>query len=209
MKSLEQGQDKIDKICEALRLETLEPAMKKAEEILEEAKRTAEHKIREAEREAQEIVQKAKAETEQQYKVFQSSLAQGAKLALEKLRQEIEHQLFNPGLEALIVQESSDPKVIGRIINALIEAVEKEGFASDLQAEVPKSAKASEINALIAKNILEKLEGKSVQLGSFKGGARVKIGSKKMTIDISDEALKELLASFASKDFRNFIFNER
>lgn len=209
MKTLEQGQDKIDKICEALRKETLEPAMKKAEKLVQEGERARQHAICEGEKEAREIVQKAKAENEQQYKVFQSSLAQGAKLALETLRQKIEHQFFNAGLEALIVQESSDPKVIGRIINALVGAIEKEGLASHLQAEIPKTSSSGEINALIAKTALEKLEGKSVELGSFKGGAKVKIGNKKMTIDMSDEALKELLASFVSKDFRNFIFNSR
>lgn len=203
---MKQSQDKIDIICETLRKETLEPAIREAEGIIQEAQKVAMQKIQEAENEGQRIVQKAKAETEQHHKVFQSSLAQGAKLALEKLRQEILHHLFNRELDKLIVQESSDPKVIARIIDAIIGAVEREGLGAELQAEVAIAAKPQEVNAYLAKNVLEKLEGQSVDLGAFKGGAKVRIGSRKMLIDMSDEALKELLASFVSKDFRKFIF---
>lgn len=206
MKSLQQGQDKIEQICEALRKETLDPAMKKASEIIQEAEKIAEEKIHAAEKEGRKIIDRAKEETQQQYKVFQSSLSQGAKLALETLRQEMQHHFFNEGLENLIVKESSDPKVIARIIDVLIGAVEKEGFSAHLQAEIPKAASPDAVNALLAKSTLESLEGKTVQLGSFKGGAKVRIGNKKMAIDMSDEALKELLASFISKDFRSYIF---
>lgn len=207
MKSLEQGQDKIEAICEALRTQTLEPAMKKAEEIVQEAERIATQKIHAAEKEGAQIVQRAKEEAKQQYQVFQSTLSQGAKLALETLRQQILDHFFNIGLENLIVEESSDPNVIARIIEALIKAIEKEGFAANLQAEIPKAASLDQVNKLLAKSALEHLEGKSVQLGSFKGGGKLKIRDKKMLIDMSDEALKELLAAFISKDFRNFIFN--
>lgn len=207
MKTLEQTQEKIDKICDALRKETLEPAQKEAEEILRQAEAAAFQKIKEAEVEAEKILQAAKLAAEQQSKMFQSSLVMSAKLALEKLRQEIEHHFFNSGLEALIVKESTDPKIVAKIIEALMGAIQAEGLSFDVQASIPKSLNPSAVNALIAEHFLEKFEGKSVQVGSFKGGAQVKVVQKKLTLDMSDGALKELLASFAGKDFRNFIFN--
>lgn len=206
MKTLEQGQETIDKICEELRKQTLEPAIKKAEEILQEAEKFREQKIHEAKKEAEEILQAAKREVERERRVFESSLAGAAKLSLEKLRQDILQHFFNPSLESLIVAELVNPEVIARIIDTLVRAIEKEGFASNLQVEIPKAVSAREVTALIAKDLLDKFEGKSVQVGSFKGGVKVKISDQKMTIDMSDQAIFELLAPFVTKDFRNFIF---
>jgi len=207
MKELEKGQDKIEKICEALRKETLEPAEAKAKEIIEAAGNQAESMIRQAEKQAEEIIKKARAEIEQEQQVFQSSLAQAAKQGIESLRQAIEHTLFNPELEKLIVRHTSDLNTVARIIEALIKAVEVEGVSRNLAAFIPQNISPQELNALLAENVLKKLETGSVMVGDFKGGAQLKILDKKMMVDMSDEVLKELLSTFIRKDFRKLVFN--
>jgi len=61
MKTLEKGQDKIQKISDQLRREILEPAQEEAKKIIEEAKRKASHLNMEAEKQAEEIVHAAPA----------------------------------------------------------------------------------------------------------------------------------------------------
>ena len=93
MKTLDKGQDKIQKICNVLRQETIEPAQKQAETIVAEAKERA-HKIQvEAEKEAEKLHEDARAAIEKEKNVFDSSLSQAVKQSLETLRQEVETAL--------------------------------------------------------------------------------------------------------------------
>jgi V/A-type H+/Na+-transporting ATPase subunit E len=206
MKTLDQGQDKIKKISEALKNEIIGPAKKKAEEIIEEAKAQAAQIIAEAEQQADKIHQSAKSSLEKERNVFQSSLVQASKQSVEALRQSVEHKLFNEQLHTLLDKQMTDPNVIAKLITAIIHAIESEGVTTDIVALIPNTVAAKEINRLLADDILKRLKDKSVQLGGFTGGAQVKLEGKKLTIDISDSSLQELLASYVRKDFRKLIF---
>lgn len=207
METLEKGQDKIQKICDAIRKETIEPALRDAETILNDASKKRETIIKEAEKEAQGMLAIARKTIEQERGVFQSSLAQAMKQGLESLRQSIESKLFNEELESQIQQETANPKVIADLINTVIKAIEKEGIDADLSASIPKSISTGEINRLLIESVLKKLKEKSVTVGSFAGGAQVKLINRNMTIDITDAALKELLATYIRKDYRKLVFN--
>lgn len=208
MKTLEKGQDKIEKICEILRKETLEPAQKEGERLIQEAREKAEGIVDQAEREAAQIVADARKQIEQERNVFHSSLTQASKQSLESLRQSIEHKLFNEQLNHEIEKGSSNPKLVADLINSIVKALEKQGLAADLTALVPKDVPASEVNKHLLAEVAGKLENQSVAVGDFQGGAQVRIRNKKMTIDISDEALKELVANYARKDFRKYLFSQ-
>lgn len=207
MKNLEKGQEKIEKICEVLRKETIEPAQKEASRIVEEAKKEANQIIEEAEKQANALIEKAKNDIEQERNVFHSSLLQASKQSLEALRQDIEHRLFNTQLDSLLQNETKDPQVIASLINAIVKAIEKEGISTDIEAVIPASVSPREVNQMLLDGVKKQLKQQSVNVGKFKGGAQVKILDKKMTIDISENSLMELLASFVRKDFRKLIFN--
>lgn len=198
MKTLENENEKVHRICEHLRKEALEPAERQAAELIQNAKDQADEIILKAEKEAEEILNKTKLEIQREKNVFQSSLAQGAKQALEMLRQEIAEKFFNPQLEALIVKETTKPDVIAKIIEALLQ-----GITGNRQVYVPKDVPADEVNRLL----LNSLEGQSVAIGDFKGGAKVRLLDKNMTLEMTDAALKELLADYIRTDLRKFIFN--
>ena len=151
-------------------------------------------------------MQKAKEQLDQEKKVFQTSLAQAARQGIEYLRQDIENKLFNPELDKQIASAASDPKLIAEIIAALVKAVEKHGPSGDLIAYIPKSISPQAVNALLLNEVVKKLKNGKVEIGNFKGGAQLKLVDKRMTIDMSDEALQELLSMFVRKDFRKFIF---
>jgi V/A-type H+/Na+-transporting ATPase subunit E len=208
MKTLDRGQDKIQKISDELRREVLEPAHAEARKIIDDAKARASEIIADGEDQVNKLIAGAKASVEQERNVFQSSLIQASRQSLEGLRQDIEHKLFNEELDQALQKHTTDPKVIGSLITAVVHALEKEGTAVDLSVFVPKTVPAREVNQYLTDNILQKIKDKSVQVGNFTGGAQVKLTDKKLTIDISEEALKELVAQYVRKDFRKLIFGK-
>lgn len=206
MKGLESGKDKVKKICEVLKKETLEPAKREAEEILQLAHAEAEKIIAEANAQAKTIGADAKKEIERQRNVFQSSLNQACKQSLEFLKQEIENNLFNKEFSSLITKQTQEPKVLAELITAIVKAIEKEGIDSDLTAYVSSVVPAQAVNSLIAKEILGRLKEKGVVIGSMQGGIAIKLHKDNITLDITDAALKELVSQYIRKDFRDMLF---
>jgi len=207
MKTLDKGHDKIKKICEVLRDETLEPAKKEAEQIIEEAHKKAGNIIAEAQKTAERMHAEARSTIEQEKNVFNASLEQASKQSLASLKQTIENHLFTHDLSEIIEKNTSDPHIIANLINAIVKALEKDGLAADLTAIVPKTVSPSEVNALLLSDVVKTLREKSVSLGQIAGGAQVKLNKKQVTIDISDKAVRELLSGYVvRKDFRKLIF---
>lgn len=207
MKTLEKGPEKIKTICKVLRDEALEPAQKESQEIIKSAHKQAEQIVAEAQKEADKLLAAAKTKIDQEQNVFQSSLQQAAKQSVELLKQKIESHFFNGNLSALIDKSASDPNVVATLIKAIVKALEAEGMAADLTALVPKSISERQVNELLIEDMLSKLREKSVVIGDFTGGAQLRINNKKLTIDLSSQAIKELLSShLVRKDFRKMVF---
>ena len=207
MKSLEKGRDKIQKICDKLRHEILNPAQVEAEKLIDAAKSNAENIILEAERQAEQLIKQARGQIEQERNVFRSSLQQSAKQVLESLRQEIEQKFFNEELQFLLEKETANPKLIADLINGLVTTIEKEGIKGDVGVVIPQQVSVQDVNALLLEGVRKRLKNKPLEIGDFDGGVQVKLSGKKMTLDLTDYALKELLANFARKDFRKLIFS--
>ncbi len=206
MKTLKDGQEKIQEICDVLRRETLEPAHTEARSVIEEAKAKAHKIISDAESQAEQLHLNAKKTIEQERNVFKTALEQASVQSLEALRQDIEGHLFNTELNRVLNEQTTKPDVIAKLITVIIDAIEKEGIGADLSSSIAKSVSADDVNRLLSEGILKKLQGNSVVVGNFSGGARVQVHDKKLTIDISDEALRELLTTYVRKDFRKIIF---
>lgn len=206
MKTLENEQDKIQKICDALRKQTLEPAQAEAEKIIQAGHARAEQIVQEARQQSDQLLAEARKKIERERNVFESSLSQASKQSIEALKQAIEHQLFTPELHDQIVKNTTDPKVIASLITSIVSAIEKEGLGVDLNAYVPASVPAQQVNALLAKEIINKLNGKSVALANFAGGAKIRVEGKNITLDISNTEIEELIQRYVRKDFRKLLF---
>ncbi len=206
MKTLEKGKDKVREICDALRRETLEPAQEEANRIIADAKAERDRIVQHAEREAESVLEAARSQIEKERLVFKSSMDQASKQSLEALRQSVEHQLFHPEVAENIDKRMADSEIVAKLIQAIVKSVEKEGLQTDMVALIPKTVSAEKVNALLAKQILDKLKDHAVKLGEFTGGAQVKLVGKKMTIDISSQALVELLTRYLRDDFRQLFF---
>lgn len=206
MNDLETGKDKIKKICEILKNESLEPAKEEAQKILVSAQEEAEQIIQEAKQKANDILEEAKKSIQTEKQIFNSSLNQAFKQGLETLRQMIQKQLFNTELSDWVKKNTADPKVAAQLIEVVVKAIEKEGISSNLSAAISSQIPASKLNALLAKGILDKLKEKSVTLGNFNGGIQLKLVDDELTLDLSDQAIFELLEKYLRKDFRELLF---
>lgn len=206
MKTLDKGQDKLKHICEILINETLEPAKQSAESIIKAAEARAEQILAEANRQAKKIIEEGRYAIEQERHVFQSSLAQSAKQSVESLKQLIEKKLFNDKINQFVVQGTSTPQVVVKLIEAIVTGLKNEGVSKDLAAIVPQSCSSEEIARSLSSDVLEQLENHPIQVGSFTGGAQVKFVGKKLTLVITDKEIAEFLKQYVRKDFRKFFF---
>jgi V/A-type H+-transporting ATPase subunit E len=195
MKETETGKDKVKKICDILRRETLEPAQVEAEGILLSASESA-----------VEIIAEARREVKRQKNVFESSLHQACKQALEALKGAIEGQLLHKELGQLIGKKMQDTKILADLIEAVLRALKEQGIEGDLSVYIPAAVPARSVNTLLAQEWLEDLKEKSVLIGTISGGIAVKWHQGNVTIDISDATLRELVAQYIRKDFRELIF---
>lgn len=205
MKNLETGKDKVKKICDVLRKETLEPAKLEADELLAQARREAEEIVADAEARAEEMIAHARVDIERQKAVFQASLSQACRQAVDLLKEKIENKLFNPQLLKLLSAPLQDPVVIAKLITAVVGGIEKQGLDTDLTVQIASTVSPRAVNELLAKEIIGHLKEKGVLLSSIGGGIEVKLLKDNITIELSDVALKELVAEYIRKDFRDLV----
>lgn len=206
MKGLDTGKDKVKKICDVLRKDTLEPARMEAEEIVKQAEQTARKMIEEAQKQIEILHSDAAKKIEKEKNVFQSSLNLSCKQALERLKQEIETNLFDAELCRFLHPAMEEPKVLSELISAVVNALEKEGTEADLTVVIPKNVPAEKITQMLAEKVLHKLKSQNVVLESISGGISVQLHKQQVTIDLTEEALKGLVAQYIRKDFRQILF---
>ena len=167
MKSLEQGKQKIQRICDIIKEETLEPAKQEAEKIVAQARERAQAIVEEAEKQAERIHGEVRETIEKERHIFHSSLVQASKQSISLLKQEIEQKLFNQTIRDHIEKHPDEATLAAKLIDAVVKAIEKEGLSADLSVAVSHTLPAKEVNALIGSEILAKLREKSVTLGNF------------------------------------------
>lgn len=207
MKGLETGKDKIQKICDSLRKETLEPAKQEAREIVENAHMQASEIVAEAKEKAASMMQDAEKEMEEKKRVFHASLSLACRQGIEQLKQKIEKDLFNHELASLVAKEMSDPKVIANLLNNFMKSMEEKGIDEEFVAVIPKGISPRSINDLLASKVLDRLHNRSVVVGEFGGGVQIQLKGRQITIDISDAFVRELIAQYIRRDLRDLVFN--
>ncbi|MBN4066896.1 V-type ATP synthase subunit E [Simkania negevensis] len=208
MKTLETSEEKIGQICRQIRDETLEPAREEAAAIVAAARSEAQALVVKAEAEAEALFVVAKGKIEKEREVFTSSLCQSARQALDRLRQEIEQRLFNDELGTLLCEGWSDGEVIAKLVDAVVQSIERDGVSGDFSVVIPKAVPADKVAASLVASVAAKVSAQGgLQVASFGGGIQVKMKDKKMTLDLSDAALKELLMAYVRKSFREYFFS--
>lgn len=208
MENLETGKDKIKKISEILKTETLEPAKEEAQRIIEQAHQDAHEIIRAAEKKREEIVQNGKIALEKERAVFQTSLVQACKQGVEALKQDIEEHFFNKELLGMIRDVTSQPQIIAKIVDVLVEAIKKNGLNADFLIALPAKVTKDDLVKHLTAHTIEKIKQQPMVVGNFIGGVQIMLEGQNMMIDMSDQALRELLEKYIGKHFRHFLFEQ-
>lgn len=203
--SLETADEKVQQICNLLRSETLSPAKKEAERILLEASQKAEMIIAEAKGEAAKIQKESKETLKKELAVHETSIKLAINQGLSALKQSIE-TLFTDEFSRQLEKEMADPSVIAKIINAIVGAIEREGLSVKLETMIPSSINIGELYKNIAAHVKEHVRQESLVLSGIKGGARIRMVDKKVSIDMSEKAMKELLATYLTAELRQKVF---
>jgi V/A-type H+-transporting ATPase subunit E len=207
MKGMETGKDKIARICDALKKETLEPAKQEVRELIENAHLQAAEIVNEAKKKAAHILEVSEREMQEKKKVFDASLNLACRQGIEQLKQKIEKELFNQQLAEVVSKEMSDPNVIASIINSLITKMEEKGVEEEFVAVIPKGISPRSISALLAAKVIERLKEKSIEVGEFNGGVQLKLKGSQITLDVSEPVVRELIAQYIRRDLRDLVFN--
>ncbi len=208
MKAMDTGKDKVKKICDVLKRETLDPAKKEADAIIHKAREEGHKIVEEAKREAKRIEAESKKKIDEERNVFRASMNLACKKSLSSLKQDIEEKLFHPQVATWIKNQLQDPQVIASLISAIVRGIEKEGIEVNLEALIPRSVSVKKICEELIKGIADRLGKNPIQIGDFDGGAQVRIVDQNMTLDMSENALKALVVEFVRDEFRAVFFGK-
>ncbi len=206
METLEKGKEKLSEICDLLRKETLEPAQNDAKSIIEGAHKEKEQILKLARKEAESLIQESREKIEKEKVLFHTSMDVASKQTFSKLKQEIEQKLFNDELKHLVNEIAQDTQKVAQLVNVLVEVIEREGLNGNLTLGLANSIRPEELNKYLTKSLLEKIQKNEVPIESISGGAVVRLEDKKLTFDISDQALKELMGTYLRSSFREILF---
>lgn len=206
-------QGKIQKLCAQLKDRTLQPALEEAKRVKEEAKVFADGLLQQAHKQKDEIVASAQKEIDMRQKVFYSALENAKNQAVSTLQQEIEKAVFHPEISSLLGEKLEDPGLVKQAIEVLIASSEESGTLKGDKGEktlmLSKGLSKEAVAKAVSKKVLERLNGKVIQLKEIKGGAMLKIENKNMVLDLSDQAIEQLLFNYMRKEFRDLIFNNK
>ena len=128
MEETYKSKDKIKKMCDVLRHETIEPAVKEAKFIVEKAKDEAKRILSDAKSRSEELIENAQKEIKKKQDIFQITLNQAYKQTLNLLKQELEDKLFNKNIVELLSNEMKNPKLLSDIITTILKCLEKDGI---------------------------------------------------------------------------------
>lgn len=208
MDDLLTSKDKIQKICNILKNEAIDPAKSEVEKILQEARNQAQKIIHDAEKKAAALNESVQEELVVQKKISVNQLNQAVQQAKQRLREEVESRFFATSLKDLLDRPFQDPKLGASLVEVLIKAIDKEGISSDFSIALSENISKEQFVKALASNALERVKKEGITIEAFRGGVRVVLRDKKITLDLSEEALCELLGSLLRKDFRDLLFLE-
>ncbi len=207
MEILDSGKDKVKKICDTLKKQTLDPAKQEAKHIVDHALKEADKIVKQAKEEARQLVEEQKIKLHQEKKAFYSSLNLAGKQTLEALKQEVEEHLFHKNIATLMQKATHHEDIIASFINTVVMCLEKEGLDSNLEILIPKHLSKQKVLENLSSRLMQSLKEHQIHIGDFHGGAKIKLKDHHIVFEMTDESLKALFSRFIREEFRSFLFD--
>lgn len=205
---MESSKDKLRKICDLLRRETLQPAKQEAAAIIAAAREESAEIVNRAEKQATELSRIADERISKEEKRSQVAIEQGIHQALEHLRQSIEEELFSPALHELIAEHLYEPEGFASLLNSSIDQLIREGHHGDIVVTIGNHLPTQKINALLTNTVINRLKQQKVHLKDIEG-AEITVADSSFRLEINAQGIRDLLWRFLRTDLRNILFKEQ
>lgn len=202
------GEERLAAICQALRQETLSPAQQEAEALILAAKREAETLLEQAKKEIDELKKGAKQEIEKEKRLFHSSLRHASDQIVNSLKEQLENILFQKGIEVLVKEQLESPEHIASLLHSLTKMIEQEGLTASPEIWIGKSIDKKVYLAALAKHAVVRPFEEEIRIGSFSYGCKLVVKDRHMSIEVTEEGIRDLLSSILRRDFRKYLFKE-
>lgn len=204
MKHLDTGSEKIKKICDAIRHETLEPAKQQAKAIVEQASDQAAVIIQDARVQADAILEAAKKQHDKEKQIFEASMVHSAKLFKEKLKQDIETAFLASSFDKIAAQIFNDSKLTAQVVTAIVDGWNKQSSGGDLTLLISNGINKDEFVKALSADVKAKMQ----KIESLTGitGIVLKSHGDNLRIEISEKQLAEALMNSLRQDFRKFFY---
>jgi V/A-type H+-transporting ATPase subunit E len=204
MKHLDTGSDKIKKICDAIRYETLEPAKQQAKLIIEQATDQAAAIVQEARIQAETILDNAKKMHDKERAIFESSMVHSAKIFKEKLKLEIEEHFLSSAIGELSLNLFKKDELCAKLVSAFIEGLKNKSLNGDLTLILSEGINKEEFVKALSSNIKNIIS--SVQVQSISPGVSIRSEKDNLRIDLSQQQLTQAILDAIRSDFRKYFF---
>lgn len=208
MRLLETGNDKVKKICDVLRKETLDPAKKEANMILDSAKAEADKIMKHAQEKAAHMIHDAEERLKKQEEVFKASLNLAFKQAIAKLKSDIQQKLFNKSLHQKISSDLNNSTLLAECLKSIFEALKQSGLETDAQIVLSSKFTQEQIAQAITHAGLDSLKNHIHADVEVSAGVKIRLENNHLTIDLSDETLEQIILTFASDTLKKLVFNQ-
>jgi V/A-type H+/Na+-transporting ATPase subunit E len=202
------GDERLAAICQMIRNETLDPAKEEAEQIRHAAERDAAKIRSEAKRQADHMLHEARTLIKEEREAFDVSLEQAARQTVGLLKEKIEKSLLHPGLEKFLADGFRSEAKTARLLDLLIQEIQKEGLDGDVSVWLGKHLSKEEVLKHISQDTLKSVSSDNLLVGEHAYGIVLKIVDRHLSIEVTPEAIKEMMAAFIRSDFRSILFSE-
>ncbi|MFZ4773654.1 MAG: hypothetical protein ACOYK9_06680, partial [Chlamydiia bacterium] len=209
MKYANNTSETIQRILQAIKEEALDPSKTEGVEIVAAANAESEQILFEANDRAKNILNDAQQKANDQIKAAKAEIELALKQARLQLKNDLTQNLFKKESHELISKEMHKGEFVGRVVNIILNSMEKEGLASTFEVAVPQELNERELVQFLSQHVREKIEkeGELKFISQF-GGASLKIQDKNMVVELTENQIDTILDRFISDSLKAFIFND-
>lgn len=199
--TLPSADSKVQEICDILKKETLDPAQEKANQIVQNAENEAKKRLQEAENQIAALKEQHARDLEREKNTQISAVQLSIQQAVLALRQSVT-EIFTEELQKLFQENLKKSDVCSKIIDALVQAVDKEGLSANLRVILPQSVTIQEILNSLVPAVKKRLEKGGIEVGKQVSGVILEVKDQNLGIAVTDETLLSLLQEGFTKELR-------
>jgi V/A-type H+-transporting ATPase subunit E len=208
-------QSGVEELIHRLRDDGVKAGQQEGERVLEAARKEAARLVREAEAEAEALRAKAKAASEAEQKAGREALQLAVRDAVLDLKEQLSAR-FAAQVQRMVGKELEDPELLRRLVLVLAGRSAAEAIPEDAALELLLSRRAGDQVTVEGDDPLTRLTTQlaadalreGVEVTTARGhsvGIRVRLLGEDLEVDLTDEAVTQLLLEHLIPRFRALV----